>query len=113
MANRVQRPQEDAEFAFILARADVPVLAYFHGVWPKAAAACKEMDPLVREAADAYQGRLIVVRADIARCPSPVRRYGVTGAPSFVLIDRGGEALAAGSGPMSRTALGEFLAAHL
>ncbi|MFJ1912669.1 thioredoxin family protein [Streptomyces sp. NPDC088147] len=112
MANRVQRPHEEAEFEFILARADVPVLAYFHGVWPKAAAACKEMDALVREVADVYQGRLIVVRADIARCPGPVRRYGVTGAPSFVLIDRT-EALAAGSGPMSRTALGEFLDAHL
>lgn len=112
MANRVHQPQENAEFAFILAKADVPVLAYFHGVWPKAAAACKEMDPLVREVADAYQGRLIVVRADIARCPDPVRRYGVTGAPSFVLID-GDEARAVASGPMSRTALGEFLDAHV
>ena len=112
MANRVHQPQEDAEFAFILARADVPVLVYFHGVWPKAAAACKEMEPLVREVADAYQGRLIVVRADIARCPGPVRRYGVTGAPSFVLIDSG-DVTAAGSGPMSRTELGEFLNAHL
>jgi thioredoxin 1 len=112
MANRVHQPQEDAEFEFILAKADVPVLAYFHGVWPKAAAACREMDPLVREVADACQGRLIVVRADIARCPGAVQRFGVTGAPFFVLIDRG-EATAAGSGPMSRTALGEFLDAHL
>lgn len=112
MANRVQRPREEAEFEFILARADVPVLAYFHGVWPKAAAACKDMDALVRAVADVYQGRLIVVRADIARCPGPVRRYGVTGAPSFVLIDRG-EAMADWSGPMSRTVLGEFLDTHL
>ncbi|MFE9296196.1 thioredoxin family protein [Streptomyces niveus] len=112
MANRVQRPHEEAEFDFILARVDVPVLAYFYGVWPKAAAACQEMEPLVREVADVHQGRLIVVRTDIARCPGPVQRYGVTGAPSFVLIDRG-EVLATASGPMSRTALGEFLAAHL
>ncbi|WP_330174600.1 thioredoxin domain-containing protein [Streptomyces sp. NBC_01498] len=112
MVNRVQRPHEEAEFDFILARADVPVLAYFHGVWPKAAAACKEMDAVVREVADAYQDRLIVVRADIARCPGPVRRYGVTDAPFLVLINRG-EAMAARSGPMSRTALGEFLDAHL
>jgi hypothetical protein len=69
-------------------------------------------DPLVREAADAYQGRLIVVRADITRCPGPVRRYAVTGAPAFVLIDRG-EATAARNGPMSRTGLGEFLDMHL
>jgi thioredoxin 1 len=112
MAGRVHQPQEDAEFEFILARADVPVLAYFYGVWPKAAAACKETDPLVREVADAYQGRLIVVRADMTRCPGPVRRYAVTGAPSFVLIDRG-EATAARNGPMSRTTLGEFLDMHL
>ncbi|MFE7129483.1 thioredoxin family protein [Streptomyces sp. NPDC057638] len=112
MANRVHQPQEEAEFDFILARADVPVLAYFHGVWPKAAAACKEMDPLVREVADAYQGRLIVVRADIARCPGPVRRYGVTGAPFFVMIDRS-EEIAAHSGPMAGTALREFLDTHL
>ncbi|MEE4546881.1 thioredoxin domain-containing protein [Streptomyces sp. V4-01] len=112
MASRVHQPQEDAEFAFILARADVPVLAYFHGVWPKAAAACKEMDPLVSEVADTYRGRLIVVRADVARCPGPVRRFGVTGAPSFVLIDQG-EATATASGLMSRTALGEFLHDHL
>lgn len=112
MANRVQRPHEEAEFDFILARADLPVLAYFHGVWPKAAAACKEMDALVREVADVYQGRLIAVRADITRCPGPVRRYGVTGAPFLVLIDRG-EATASASGPMSRTALEEFLHAHL
>ncbi|MET9553653.1 thioredoxin domain-containing protein [Streptomyces sp. NPDC006645] len=112
MPNRVQRPQEEAEFEFILTKADVPVLAYFHGVWPKAAAACKEMDALVREVADDYQGRLLVVRADIARCPGPVRRYGVTDAPSVVLINRG-EALAAGTGPMSKTALGELLNAHL
>jgi thioredoxin 1 len=112
MANRVHQPQENAEFEFILARADVPVLAYFHGTWPKAVAACKEMDPLVRELADTYQGRLIVVRADIARCPVPVRRYGVTGAPSFVLIDQG-ESAAAASGPMTGTALRDFLDAHL
>lgn len=112
MASRVHQPREDAEFAFILARADVPVLAYFHGVWPKAVTACREMDPLVGEVADAYQGRLIVLRADIARCPGPVRQYGVTGAPSFVLIDRG-QAAAAASGPMTRTALGEFLDARL
>jgi thioredoxin 1 len=112
MASRVHQPLEDAEFEFILARANVPVLAYFHGVWPKAAAACKAMDPLVNEVADTYQGRLVVLRSDIARCPGPVRRYGVTGAPSLVLIDRG-EATAAWSGPMSRAALVEFLDRHL
>ncbi|MCA1217261.1 thioredoxin family protein [Streptomyces sp. 8L] len=112
MASRVHQPLEDAEFEFILTRAQVPVLAYFHGTWPKAVAACKEMDLLVREVADTYQGRLMVVRADIARCPGPVRRYGVTGAPSFVLIDQG-EATATATGPMSSAEFREFLATTL
>ncbi|WP_327286798.1 thioredoxin family protein [Streptomyces sp. NBC_01198] len=112
MVSRVHQPQEDAEFEFVLARAGLPVLAYFFGVWPKAVAACRAMDPLVREVADAYRGRLVVVRADIARCPGPVRRYGVTGAPTLVLIGQG-EATASESGPMSSTALREFLDVHL
>lgn len=78
MASRVHQPQENAEFEFILARADVPVLAYFHGVWPKAAAACKEMDPLVREVADTYQGRIDRRAGRHRKVPRPstaVRRH--------------------------------------
>jgi thioredoxin 1 len=111
MASRVHQPLENEEFDFILARAGTPVLAYFCGTWPKAAKACKEMDPIVRQMADAYQDRLTVVKIDMARCPAPTQRYGVTHAPTFLLI-RDGAVTATEDGPMTQARFKEFLDAN-
>ncbi|MFD7165730.1 thioredoxin family protein [Streptomyces violascens] len=112
MARRVHQPLENQEFDFILGMTDGPVLAYFCGTWPKAVKVCKEMDEVVGEAAEAYAGRLTAVRVDMTRCPGPVQRYGVTGAPTVVLI-KGGEAAATEAGPMDGPALKEFLDSNL
>ncbi|MFD7031046.1 thioredoxin family protein [Streptomyces sp. NPDC059917] len=112
MASPVHQPLENAEFDFILGHAPGPVLAYFTGTWPKAAAVCKEADALVREAALAHAGRLTAVKADMTRCPGPTARYGVTSAPWFVLV-AAGEVVATREGPLDRAELAEFLAAAL
>ncbi|MEV4430681.1 thioredoxin family protein [Streptomyces sp. NPDC053792] len=112
MAKRVHQPREDAEFDFILRMSGVPVLAYFTGTWPKAIEACRAMDLVVGGVADEYTGRLTSVRADITRCPAATRRYGITGAPSYVLL-KDGEAVAHGSGPMTTAEIGAFLDSHL
>lgn len=44
------------------------------------------MDLLVGGIAEEYAGRLTAVRADITRCPAATGRYGVAGAPSYVLL---------------------------
>ncbi|MGW3560600.1 thioredoxin family protein [Streptomyces sp. NPDC000963] len=108
MTKRVHRPREDAEFDFVLGMSGVPVLAYFIGTWPKAIEACRAMDLVVGGVADEYAGRLTVVRADIARCPAATERYGVTGAPSCVLVEEG-EAVAHGAGPMTTAELRKLL----
>ncbi len=107
MAKRVHRPREDAEFDFTLGMSGVPVLAYFTGTWPKAIEPCRAMDLVVGGVADDHPGRLTVVRADITRCP-----YGITGAPSYVLL-RDGEVVARGTGPMSNAEIRRFLDSHL
>lgn len=112
MAQRVHRPREDAEFEFILGMSRVPVLAYFTGGWPKAIEPCRAMDLVVGGIADDCAGRLTVVRADITRCPSATRRYGVIGAPTCVLLKEG-EAVAHGTGPMTVAEVRELLAGHL
>jgi thioredoxin len=112
MASRVHQPLENAEFDFVLAKSHAPVLVYFCGTWAKVAEVCKEMDVLVREMADAYGARLTAVRTDMVRCPEPTRRYGVTGAPSFLLIKEG-EVAATRTGPMNRAQFREFLDANL
>ncbi|TXS48823.1 thioredoxin family protein [Streptomyces sp. t39] len=112
MVKRVHRPREDAEFDFILRMSRVPVLACFTGTWPKAVEPCREMDLVVGGVADDYAGRLTVVRADITRCPAATERYGITGAPSCVLLKEG-EAVAHGTGPMTSPEVREFLDGHL
>ncbi|MER5257858.1 MULTISPECIES: thioredoxin family protein [unclassified Streptomyces] len=112
MASRVHQPMESEEFDFILTASRAPVLAYFSGTWPKALKACKEMDSVVGEMADVYGDRLTAVKTDMTRCPEPTRRYGVTGAPSLLLIKQG-EVTATWEGPMSREELREFLALHV
>jgi thioredoxin 1 len=112
MAHRIHQAREDAEFAFILRMSDVPVLAYFTGTWPKAIEPCREMDRVVEAVADDYRGRLTAVRTDITRCPAATERYGITGAPSYVLLKEG-EAVARGAGPMTDAAVRETLDGHL
>ncbi|MCC8479886.1 thioredoxin family protein [Streptomyces parvus] len=112
MAKLVHRPREDAEFDFILGRSKVPVLAYFTGTWPKAIEPCRVMDVVVGDIAAAYTGRLTVVRTDITRCPATTERYGITGAPSCLLLKEGA-AVAHGTGPMTIDAVRQFLDGHL
>ncbi|MFD3969748.1 thioredoxin family protein [Streptomyces cyaneofuscatus] len=112
MAKQVHSPREDAEFDFILGMSGVPVLAYFTGTWPKAIEPCRAMDVVMSAIATEHRGRLTVVRTDITRCPSTTERYGITGAPSYVLV-REREAVAHGTGPATVTEVREFLAGHL
>ncbi|MEU8543970.1 thioredoxin domain-containing protein [Streptomyces sp. NPDC048717] len=112
MVKQVHQPREDAEFDFLLGMSQVPVLAYFIGTWPKAIEPCRTMDLVVGGIADQYTGRLMVVRTDITRCPAATQRYGITSAPSWVLL-RKGEAVAHGSGLMASAAMRELLDAHL
>ncbi|WP_274031623.1 thioredoxin family protein [Streptomyces sp. MMBL 11-1] len=112
MAQLVHRPREDAEFDFILGKSRIPVLAYFTGAWPKAIEPCRVMDLVMGDIADDRVGRLTVVRTDITRCPAATERYGITGAPSCVLLKEG-EAVAHGTGPMTIDEVREFLDGHL
>lgn len=112
MAQRVHRPREDAEFRFILGMSRVPVLAYFTGAWPKAIEPCRVMDLVMGDIADDYGGRLTVVRTDITRCLAATERYGVTGAPSCLLLKEG-EAVVHSTGPMTIDEVRMFLAGHL
>ncbi len=112
MKKRVHRAREDAEFSFILGMSRVPVLAYFTGTWPKAIEPCRVMDLVVGDIADDCTGRLTIVRTDITRCPAATERYGITGAPSYLLLKEG-EVVAHGTGLMTIAELRTFLDDHL
>ncbi|KOV12664.1 hypothetical protein ADK60_31195 [Streptomyces sp. XY431] len=105
----VHHPKEDAEFDFVLAHVDGPVLAYFWGVW---AAACKNLEPVIKDVAREYAGHVAVVRTDIVRCPAATARYGVLGAPTFVLV-LDGKAVATTTEATDGAGVRAFLDAHL
>ncbi|MEH6374797.1 thioredoxin family protein [Streptomyces sp. KLMMK] len=111
MPRRVHQPLEDEEVDFVLRMSDGPVLAYFSGTWPKAIEACRAMDLVVGRIAEEYANLLMVIKIDITRCPKATKRYGVTGAPSVVLL-REGEVAARSAGPMTHAELRDFLIAH-
>jgi thioredoxin 1 len=48
----------------------------------------------------------------MTRCPAATKRYGITGAPSYVLLKEG-EAVAHGTGPMTTAEVREVLESHL
>ncbi|MFE5873498.1 thioredoxin family protein [Streptomyces roseifaciens] len=111
MPRRVHQPLEDEEVDFVLRMSDGPVLAYFSGTWPKAIEACRAMDLVVGRIAEEYANRLMVIKIDITRCPEATKRYGVTGAPSLVLL-RESAVAARSAGPMTHAELRDFLIAH-
>ncbi|MFH8789209.1 thioredoxin family protein [Streptomyces roseoverticillatus] len=111
MPRRVHQPLEDEEVDFVLRMSDSPVLAYFSGTWPKAIEACRAMDLVVGRIAEEYANLLTAVKIDITRCPEATKRYGVTGAPSVVLLKEGAVA-ARRAGPMTHAEVQDFLLAH-
>ncbi|UQI45178.1 thioredoxin family protein [Streptomyces sp. HU2014] len=112
MPRRVHQPLEDEEVNFVLRMSEGPVLAYFSGTWPKAIEACRAMDLVVGRIAEEYANLLTAVKIDITRCPEATKRYGVTGAPSVVLLKDGAVA-ARGAGAMTHTEVRDFLRAHI
>ncbi|MER6417030.1 hypothetical protein ABT273_39395 [Streptomyces humidus] len=69
-------------------------------------------DRVVGGIADEYTGSLTAFRTDITRRPAATELYGITGAPSCVLLKEG-EAVAHGTGPMTVAEIREFLDGHL
>ncbi|MEU1377766.1 thioredoxin family protein [Streptomyces triculaminicus] len=111
MPRRVHQPLEDDEVNFVLRMSEGPVLAYFSGTWPKAIEACRAMDLVVGRIAEEYANLLTAIKIDMTRCPEATKRYGVTGAPSLVLLKEGAVA-ARSAGPMTHAEVQDFLLAH-
>lgn len=111
MPRRVHQPLEDEEVDFVLRMSEGPVFAYFSGTWPKAIEACRAMDLVVGRIAEEYANLLTAVKIDVTRCPEATKRYGVTGAPSVILLKEGAVA-ARSAGLMTHAEARDFLRAH-
>lgn len=66
-----------------LARSGQPVLVDF---FQFGCAPCQVMDGIVNELAEEFDGRAVVVKANVAKVPDAVMKFKVRSTPTFVLL---------------------------
>jgi thioredoxin 1 len=84
MAEMINVTEESFESEVL--KADLPVLVDFSAVW---CGPCKMLDPLVKQLAGEWEGRVKVVKVDADQCPEIVGQYGVMGIPTLILFKEG------------------------
>lgn len=77
----------ESDFQNEVLGADKPVLVDFTAVW---CPPCKMIDPIVKQLAQEWEGRVKVVKLDADENPNILMKYGVLGIPTLLLF-KGGE----------------------
>ncbi len=81
----VQYVTED-NFQNEVLNADKPVLVDFTAVWCQP---CKMIDPIVKQLAQDWDGKVKVVKLDADQNPNIMMQYGVLGIPTIMLFKSG------------------------
>ena len=76
----------DQTFETEVMQAEQPVLVDFSATW---CGPCKKLEPIVREIAGDYDGRLKVVKVDVDQAPSTAAKFGVMSVPTLLLFQGG------------------------
>ena len=97
------RTQEEFESA-VLAATEPVLLEFYTPECP----ICRQIEPLVHALADRYAGRASVAKLNADELPEPVLRYGVEGAPTFILF-KGGQPAGGLVGLVSEQQLAELI----
>jgi thioredoxin 1 len=76
----------DANFDQEVLKSSTPVLIDFWAPW---CGPCRTIAPIIEDLADAYSGRLKVVKINVDDNPQTPGRYGVRGIPNLLIIKGG------------------------
>ncbi len=79
----------EADFQKEVLGANEPVLVDFTAVW---CPPCKMIDPIVKQLAQEWAGKVKVVKLDADENPNILMQYGVLGIPTLILFKGGQEA---------------------
>ena len=77
----------EADFQTEVLNAQDPVLVDFTAVWCQP---CRMVDPIVKQLAQDWDGKVKVVKLDADQNPNIMMQYGVLGIPTLMLF-KGGE----------------------
>jgi thioredoxin 1 len=76
----------ESDFQEEVVNATLPVLVDFTATWCQP---CKMIDPIVRQLADEWSGKVKVVKLDADQNPNLMMQYGVLGIPTLMLFKNG------------------------
>ena len=77
---------DEGNFQNEVLNADEPVLVDFSAVWCQP---CKMLDPVVKQLAGEWDGKVKVVKIDADENPNLVMQYGVMGIPTLLFMKSG------------------------
>ena len=69
-----------------LIQSDKPVLVDFYADW---CGPCKAMNPIIKEIAQATEGKAKVVKVNIDKNVQAANTYGISGVPTFIVFRNG------------------------
>lgn len=88
-----------------LVGSEMPVFIDFHAEW---CGPCKAMNPIVKELAQEWKGKVKVIKIDIDRNQSLSQKLAIRGVPTFALYQNGKQ-LWRQSGMMTKVALDKVI----
>lgn len=95
----------DSSFENDVLNADLPVLVDYWAPW---CGPCKMIAPLLDEAAETYQGRVIIAKVNVDDNPEASAKFGVRGIPTLMLF-KDGKVTETKVGVLSKSQLSAFL----
>ncbi|MFZ4578754.1 MAG: thioredoxin family protein [Myxococcota bacterium] len=76
----------DDNFDEVVVKSDLPVVLDF---WSDTCAPCRQLEPVIMNLADEYQGQVKVCEANIAQSIKIARRFGVMATPTVLYLRNG------------------------
>ena len=89
--------------------ATLPVLVDFTAVW---CGPCKMVDPIIKQLAGEWDGKVKVVKCDADQNPNVIMQYGIMGIPTVMLF-KGGNMLERTTGYQPKDKLVSKMSPHI
>lgn len=105
MASDLIKHTSDASFEADVLQASTPVLVDFWAEW---CGPCKAIAPILDDVAQAYSGRLQIVKVNVDDNRSVPAQYGIRGIPTLMLF-KDGELKATKVGALAKSQLTGFI----
>jgi len=99
----------DAAFEQDVIKSEIPVLVDFWAPW---CGPCRMIAPAVEAVAQAYAGKLKVVKLNVDDNPKTAARYGIMGIPTLILF-KGGDAKETVVGVVPKAKIEELVSGHV